>query len=235
MVKRLAPVLFVLVALTLPDRAESRGQISRVLVSGKQQIQKQIHALKIPARLRLARTKIRSLKIPARLRLARRTINRVPLVRRTRHQVSRWGAFLTHRADQLETRLSPKLARAFHRLRLFSPDHLLAFTGHMAKRDKGFHALFWPASMAVSWVALPLGMTALGAGLSTTLVAQTITGWPINGGVLLAREHTLNRRANPGASLRHTLRGFSQHYVQYVEKRRAKRRTLWRELDQGLR
>jgi len=177
-------------------------------------IQGQIHALRLPARYRLAR-----------MRIKRSRVGKAygAIARRVKHASMLVHGHLTLAVDRLELGLSPSLARRVHRIRAFNPLSVGAFAFHKIRQDPVFLATYGAFTFGLSNLQTPL-LIAMGVSPLAAAAIRVVTGTPVDLGVLLWREHRKHRRVNPNATLRGTLRHVGREYNRFVEQRRTERR-----------
>jgi hypothetical protein len=191
----------------------------------------QAKRLRLPARLRLARQKISCSRAGNALKKAgaqARAYCQQLLDTRAGRALKRAGekaVYATHwaqgqmtcAADQLEHRLPPRLAKAFHHARTCNP---LAFSGFAARKFKqdpafltGYGVFSWGFSNLQTPLLIAMGMN---AGLAVAL--RFATGVPMDIGVILWREHS--RRDDRSRSFWGTVKQLGQEYRAYSSGRR---------------
>ena len=195
------------------QRQVKKKSVRRWVVKKTLQVRRKLRVEK-----RLKQAKVRFKKTRLGKRVARVTKKTRRLVRATRGQ-------LTFLADGIEGRLpqGSRRARAFRKLRDYSPMAVPACSYHKFKQDPVFLGGYKGFSWTFAKVA-PAVMLKVGAGVSASLVVPAIIGNVMDLTMIFGREHQLRKRLNPEQTLRQTAKGLGKDYRGFVENRRQQNR-----------
>lgn len=140
--------------------------------------------------------------------------------RAIRSLITRYSSFrasITRVFSRAQSRAPPALARAIGQVRQYSLGSLLAYMHHKLKSDKFFLGWYFASNALVVDVGLPTMVT---LGLSTTAATVLYAlATPISVGVLVAREHTLRKRAGKHGTIQETAISVLSDYQQFSGQR----------------
>ena len=213
-------LLVLLVALSSPSTAQA----------GRSHRTKRL--LKAPAgalHLRPSRG-VRKGKIRARVKTALGTMSRklhIPQLRRSINRklcVAR--GYCTLAADRLESKLPRRLATGYKKLRLLSPGHLAAFSGHKFKRDPLFLSSFGVAYPVATHLQIP-AFIALGMNPVAAVIAHEVVEIPLGLGILAWRQHHL--RKDKSQSFGGTLKALGREHSKFATARQQESRRFMKQ------
>ena len=137
--------------------------------------------------------------------------------------------YCTLAADRIEGALPKPLARGYSKLRLASPGHLAAFTGHKFAKDPLFLSSFGVAYPIAAHMQVPVYI-ALGMNPVAAVAVHEAVEIPLGLGILAWRQHAL--RKDKSQTFGGTLKALGREHADFARDRQQESRRFMKQRAQ---